>query len=308
LREDFVKPEKIEYGGWPNCYRLANEQVELIVTTDVGPRIIRFGFVGERNEFKEFAGAMGKTGGDKWNSFGGHRLWHAPEEEPRTYAPDNEPVEIEEHGGFIRLRPPVETSTGLQKEIDIYLDAQAAQVRVVHRLLNRSMWGIELAPWALSVMASGGSCIFPLPERGLHPENLQPASNLTLWKFTDMSDPRWTWGRKYIQLRQDVNLDSPQKVGASVPDGWAAYLNEGHLFVKKFDYESGARYADLNANFETFTNEEMLEVETLGPLQIIPAGGSIEHVERWGLFRDVAAPQNEADIDANIVPLVQQIP
>jgi hypothetical protein len=303
----FVKPEKIEYGGWPNCYRLANTEVELVATTDVGPRLIRFGFVGQRNEFKEFDGMMGQTGGDEWRIYGGHRLWHAPEEGPRTYAPDNDPVAIEEHGDFIRLRPPVETSTGLQKEYDVYLDPQSARARIVHRLINRSAWGIELSPWSLSVMAAGGHCIFPLPPRGSHPENLQPANTLTLWKFTDMSDPRWTWGRKYIQLRQDAQNDTPQKVGALLPDGWAAYWNNGHLFVKKFDYVPGASYADLNANFETFTNATMLEVETLGPLQTIAPGGSVEHVERWGLFRDVPAVQSEADIDTHLLPLVNEV-
>ena len=41
-----VKVEKTGYNGWQNCYRVSNGQIELIVTGDVGPRIIRFGFVG----------------------------------------------------------------------------------------------------------------------------------------------------------------------------------------------------------------------------------------------------------------------
>ena len=44
-----VKVEKIEYKGWHNCYRVSNGEVELVVTGDVGPRIIRFGFVGGQN-------------------------------------------------------------------------------------------------------------------------------------------------------------------------------------------------------------------------------------------------------------------
>lgn len=306
LWECFVNLEKIEYGGWPNCYRLSNDHVELIVTTDVGPRLIRFGFVGGQNEFKEFAEAMGKTGGDEWRSYGGHRLWHAPEEEPRTYVPDNDPVEVEEHDGFIRLRSPVEAN-GLQKEIDVSLDASAARAKVIHRLFNRSPWAIECAPWALSVMAPGGVCAFPLPPRGPHPENLAPASSLTLWKFTDMSDSRWTWGHKYIMLRQDEDNDVPQKVGAAVSDGWACYANGGRLFVKTFDFDPRAGYADLGVNFETFTNESMLEVETIGPLQSIAPNQSIEHVEKWALFRDVPTPQKEADIERDVLPRVQSV-
>ena len=39
--------EKIELGGWLNCFRYRNDKVELVVTTDVGPRIIFFGRDGE---------------------------------------------------------------------------------------------------------------------------------------------------------------------------------------------------------------------------------------------------------------------
>lgn len=37
--------EKTPYGGWPNCYRIFDNEIELIVTTDVGPRVIRYGFI-----------------------------------------------------------------------------------------------------------------------------------------------------------------------------------------------------------------------------------------------------------------------
>jgi len=101
--------EKINYQGWPNCYRLFNECIELIATTDIGPRIIRFGFVGQQNEFAEFAHMIGRTGGNEWRGYGGHRLWHAPEAQPRSYIPDNEPITIEQHDDFIRLIQPMET-------------------------------------------------------------------------------------------------------------------------------------------------------------------------------------------------------
>ena len=57
-----VKVDKIEYKGWKNCYRVTNGEIELIVTGDVGPRVIRFGFVGGQNLFKEFPDELGKAG------------------------------------------------------------------------------------------------------------------------------------------------------------------------------------------------------------------------------------------------------
>src|SRR5215475_104744 len=61
-----LKVEKVEYKGWQNCYRVSNGEVELIVTGDVGPRVIRFGFVGGQNLFKEYADQLGKTGEKKF--------------------------------------------------------------------------------------------------------------------------------------------------------------------------------------------------------------------------------------------------
>lgn len=297
--------EKISYQGWPNCYRLANDVVDLVVTTDVGPRIIRFGFVGEDNEFKEYPEMLGKTGGDEWRIYGGHRLWHSPEAKPRTYFPDNVPVRIEKRARSVRLTQTTETTTGIQKEIDLALDTRTAHVRVTHRLRNRGLWAVELAPWSLSVLAQGGKAIIPLPPRGSHEQNLLPTSASTFWAYTDMTDPRWTWGQRYVMLRQDPRMEKPQKIGAMVPDGWAAYARNGHLFVKKFAFDPAATYPDFGSNVETFTNNDMLELETLGPLTRLEPSAAVEHVEDWYLFRDIPEPRSDHEVDEHILPRVE---
>ena len=300
-----VDLQRTDYRGWPDCYRLSNNLIDLIVTTDVGPRIIRFGFAGEENEFKEYDDMAGVAGGAEWRIYGGHRLWHAPEAKPRTYCPDNSPVTLEEHADFVRLIQPTEAPTGIQKEIDIRLSAAEANVEVTHRLRNTNLWAVELAPWAVSVMTPGGTAIIPLPPRRSHQESLLPANTIALWTYTDMADPRWHWGKKYVMLSQDPNLDSPQKAGVMAVDGWAAYARAGHLFVKQFSYVEGARYPDLGCSVEAFTNADMLELETLGPLADLQPGASVEHVEHWHLFRDVPTPRNDADVDRDVLALVK---
>ncbi|MBI5930691.1 MAG: hypothetical protein HY862_15385 [Chloroflexi bacterium] len=298
--------EKVQYAGWPNCYRLANRDIELIVTGDVGPRIIRFGFIGQENLLKEYAQFAGKTGGNEWRIYGGHRLWHAPEERPRTYAPDNSPIQIEDHTSFVRIIQPVETSTGIQKELDITLSPDQPHVQVTHRLRNTNLWSVNLAVWALSVTAPGGKIIIPLPPSGSHADNLLPTRHLTLWAYTDMADPRWTWGSEYIMLRHDSNNPHSQKVGTYVPQGWLAYVRNNTLLVKRFDVVAGAEYPDLGSNVETYTDVDMLEVETLGPLVNLAPAATVEHTEHWHLFHDVPTPMNDADVIAHILPKVDQ--
>ena len=303
--QDGVRVDQVGYGGWLNCYRLYNGLVDLIVTTDVGPRIIRLGFVGAENEFHEYAEALGKTGGDEWRNYGGHRLWHAPEVVPRTYHPDNEPVQWEEHAGFVRVIQATDTTACIRKELDIRLWPHDPQVQVTHRLRNENPWAVELAPWALSVMAPGGTAILPLPPRGAHDEFLLPTNTITLWAYTDMSDPRFHWGRKYVLARQDPQARSQQKVGLWAPDGWAAYARNSHLFVVTFEPVPAARYPDLGCCLETWIDAEMLELETLGPLTRLEPGAAVEHVEHWWLFDGVGLPESDEDVDQAVLPRVR---
>ena len=299
--------EKIAYKGWKTCYRLSNKVIDLVVTGDVGPRIIRLGFVDGPNEFAEFTEMLGLTGGDEWRIYGGHRLWHAPEIPPRTTAPDNAPITAEEHAGCVRFIQPVEAITGIQKELDVTLDPGEAHVTVVHRLRNTNLWTIELAPWALSVMAQGGKAIIPLPPRGTHGENLLSSSSITLWAYSDMSDRRWSWGTRYVMLQQEPGNDKPQKAGFWVPDGWVAYARDGCLFVKTFTPDARACYPDRGCSVEVFTNDRMLEVETLGPMIYLEPGADIEHVEHWFLFSAVPAPENASDVEAYVMPKIEAV-
>lgn len=301
-----VRLDVVTYAGWRNCLRLTAGPVELVVTTEVGPRVIRCGLRGKPNLFKEYAEQHGQTGGDGWRIYGGHRLWHAPEVKPRTYAPDNEPVTWTWKGGTLTLSQPVEPTTGIEKQIRI-TPAANGLIDLQHRLINRNPWEIELAPWCLTVMAPGGRAVFPQEPFMPHTQHLLPARPMVLWHYTDMADPRWTWGRQFIQLRQDATAQAPQKVGLFIRDGWAAYTLRGQVFIKRFPARLDQPHADFGCNAETFTNADMLEVESVGALARIPAGGYVDHAERWGIFA-ARVGGTESQIEAGLLPLVRRVP
>ncbi|CAN5757406.1 hypothetical protein BH20VER1_BH20VER1_28430 [soil metagenome] len=96
------------FGGWENNLRLHNEHAELIVTLDVGPRVISYRTIDGANVFKTFEEQLGGTGESEWKSRGGHRFWLAPEHEVLSYIPDNATVEhriISEHEVEIATPP-----------------------------------------------------------------------------------------------------------------------------------------------------------------------------------------------------------
>ena len=100
-------------------------------------------------------------------------------------------------------------------------------------------------------------------------------------------------------------MSLPQKIGVFDSDGWAAYANKNALFVKQTPIQFDGVYPDLGANFEVFTNDQILEVESLGPLEMIPPKGMIDHLESWTLFDNVPQPENEEDVEKYILPLLK---
>lgn len=296
--------EKVPYGGWPNSVRLSNGKLELIATTDVGPRILHLAFPGGSNLFKVWPDQLGKSGGPDWRIYGGHRLWHGPEVKPRTYAPDNRPVTSDWDGRRLKLTQPVEEATGLQKELEIALGTDAS-VTVVHRLLNRSPWDVETAPWALTVCQGPGRALVPQEPYIAHADKVLAARSVTLWGYTDMADPRYVWGTKFVQLRSDPAVSRSQKVGFMNTVGWAAFNRGDEVFVKRFAFDPRATYADFGCNTEIYTSGDMLELETLGPLGRIAPGAAVEHVERWYLFRASLGP-DDAALETGLAPLLRQ--
>ena len=290
--------EKVEFFGLKNCYRMFNDNIDLIVATEVGPNILRFGVVGERNEFQVSKSDWG---------YGGHGLRHAPEAFPR-YFPEIDPVAVEEHDKFVRFTQTKVPPTAIKKEIDIPVSIKGNHVSIVHRLYNCSLWPVEVSPWASTHMQVGGRSILPLPPRLPHGEgSLLPTSSLAIWPYCDLSDPRLVLGKKYVMLRQDDRVPGVYKLGLLDSDGWLAYYNDGHLFVITYDYKEGALYPDFNCPAECMCSKGGFELETLAPLVTLPPGGSAEHIENWFLFRDVPEPQNDNDIDQNILPLIKKI-
>ena len=297
--------EQINYKGWPNCIRVRHDECELIVSTDIGPRILYAGLAGGQNFLHLLPEQLGKIGGNEWRIYGGHRLWLGPESIPMSYAPDNEPLLYRFEQDILTLTQPLERSTGMIKEMEISPAAGKDRFTVLHRLINRNLRDVEMAPWALSALAQGGRAILPQEPFGEGDDHLLPARSLALWQYTKMNDPRWIWGEKYIQALQDISRPSEQKIGLMNKQGWAAYCLGNEILVKLFEFDPLARYTDLGSNNEVYINGHFLEMETLGPLLIIPSGGMAEHREHW-MIKKIRIGIEEEDIDQELLPLIDR--
>lgn len=299
--------QKVPYLGAQNNIRLTNGVVELVIATDYGPRVMRYAMVGsgpDGNIFATIDGLTLKTSLGDWYIRGGHRMWIAPEAIPRSYEPDNTPIEAQVDGNTVKLIEPTEKTTQIQKEMWVTLDPTGSHVTVVHRLTNKGLFGVDMAVWALSAMNKGGTAVFPQEPFVSHDAEVRPARPMVLWGYTNLTDPRWIFGKSYFTLHQDPTMKDAQKIGILNRLGWAAYARNGNLFLKRFSYDSAKSYPDYNCNNETFTNDVFLELETLGSLEHVEPGQTITHVENWWLYKGVDLGNGEAGIAAALLPIL----
>ncbi len=279
-----------------DCVPLENAALSLLVTQSVGPRIISLRFHGGDNLFAELPEYVTeRSDGQVYHFYGGHRLWHAPESMPRTYALDDEPVEISSTNDGLSVSKPAERETGIEKSIQISLVEQKPQVIVRHMLTNRALWAVECAPWAITQVKTGGVAILP---QSREQTEFLPNRALALWPYTDVTSPNVSWGDRTILVRAE--MPGPFKVGFPNPRGWLAYWLDGTLFVKRAAFDPGAQYYDFGSSSECYCNQRFLELETLGPVSRLEPGESVTHTETWELYADVDYPADE-DVAQRIV-------
>jgi hypothetical protein len=279
-----------------DCVRLENDSLSLWATTGVGPRILGLALHGEENLFAVLPGiTLDCPGVGAYHFYGGHRLWYAPEDPRRTYLPDDQDVEVDQTADGVRLTQPTHPETGIQKQITIRLQAAGARVVVEHTLYNRGRMAVELAPWAITQLRTGGLAIVPLAAPAADDFKVLPNRSIALWPYTDLSSPHVQIGKQLLRVAATMDRGD-FKVGLPNPAGWLAYLVGRTLFIKYVPYHAGADYFDLGSSSECYCNARFIELESLGPRAMLPAGNFASHAENWELVGDVTLPAGEGDL------------
>ena len=302
-----VTISEIKYKNFGKCVKMENEVASVIVTVEVGPRIISYCLNGKENilledvdrEFyengEEFRSYFGED--ETWYIYGGHRLWSSPESFPHSYVPDNYPCEYAVlEDGSLCIMPP-ETRTGQQHCMLIQLNEKTSNLLVMHSIQNVSGAIVSLAPWAMSVCSAGGVEIFPQSTKD---NGLLSNRRNVFWSYSDIYDDRFFLCNKYGTLQQVKGAEGKFKIGINNEDGWAAYVNNGQIFKKNFVMNINGEYPDYGCNFETFTNGIFLECESLGELKTLKNGETVYLTEMWSLLPcdETFDRKDEASIDA----------
>jgi len=278
--------ETTNFRGWPQTLRVSNDFVELLVTTDVGPRIISYQADHRGNVMFVDDDECGGVDEGEFIARGGHRFWIAPEDWITSYHVDNREVTWRQSGprGELVIESLQTDPILLRKTLTIALDKDGPGVTLEHTATNEGGSPLEVATWGVTMLRPGGLEIIPQPPMGSHPHDFQPNRGIVLWPYTDLGDPRLTFGSEFWLLSHDQELEKAMKIGLTHRLKWVGYITEDLFFIKSMKYDPSGTYPDGGCNLETFVNDKTLQLESLGHLKKLEPGESTAHTERWHLF------------------------
>ena len=254
------------YKNFGNCVVLERGGFKAMITIDIGPRIIYYGtddfnFFSEdidRNVSKggEFFDKEYKEG-ETWYLYGGHRVWKSPED-LFTYTPDNYPVEwtcSDEFSGEFRCH----VSNKFDYTLSVKIDENGSLN--VKNAVKTKCCDENYHVWALSVMCKNGVLRVPLNEKT---DDLNPIQNLVFWPYDDLSDERFSMADGLLKVCQ-IDKENPLKLGLFSKKGRAYYtVGDKTLKITCESLDLEGKYPDFGCNFETYTNNHILEIEWLG--------------------------------------------
>jgi len=277
--------------------RLSNEHLWVEMLARAGPRIVRLGLAGSSiNLLAETPGEGWDTPHGRYDLFGGHRLWFAPEDPDRVAIPDGQGLVVEPDGHGLRLTGVAERPTGLVRSMTVSLDQRGPGLEVCHALLNSGETAIELAPWPITQLPLGGTVF--LPERAATDgHHVHPNRTLVLWPYTSWDDPRFR--PRDGLLTVEALPGSGLKLGYFNDQGWVGYVRDGVSLVRRFEPLPGQPHPDLGCNVEVYVGSRYLELELLGPLGVLEPGATVTLLERWEVGR--------VDTSAEVWALAEQI-
>lgn len=289
-----VKVEVIEsYKDYGKVVAITNGVIEAYVTVDIGPRIIRFGYVDGQNILCDNRPALGRKTdaeyqaffgeGRGWESLGGYRVWVTPEGYPETYTPDDRPVSFTVNTDSVVFNALPDEEVGILKTVTIKMDPDDANMTVNATVKNISGKEKEYAVWVIAVCSAGGNLVIPM---NTNDTGYLHNRSISVWPYTDLGDSRLRFGKKYVVVSQDVNATCPAKLGFDLNNGTVHYVLGDDVFTKRYDAKHGELpYPDGDCSFETYTNSAMIEVESLSDVKKVENGGTNEITEFWSLSK-----------------------
>jgi hypothetical protein len=285
----YSQVQKISYRGYTDCYKIANDSVEVIIVAQSGARVLRYALNGVNMIFEDPA-IDGKTLTDFLS---------------KTFAPDGGrfdfrgaanlgnnrdtlwvgPYTTEITGEYsVKMTSMVDHNMGINISREFSLDPASSRLKIRQIMTNKSTINRTWYFWGRTFSPYGGKVVIPVNPNSKFQSKwgYYEGSTFISTNASDSNvqiiDSLFTLRAEHTAARKRYAMDAKQ--------GWILYGNNAVLFMMKFEIDLSKSY--LTESGETiiiFTDgERLVELEPTSPAKLMVPGDSLVFKEEWWLF------------------------
>jgi hypothetical protein len=282
--------------AWPESLTLNNGRIEVVIVPEIG-RIMQMRFSGEKDgpfwENRALDGRSPDSKSSEWGNFGGDKAWPAPQADwakmtgrawPPPAAFDSMPVQVRREDNAVVLVSPVDPHYGIVVERRIELAAGEAEMTVTTTFHKRSGDPVRVSVWIVTQLKDPEIMFMSLPRNSRFPEGYNKQSE-KLPANLKVASGMVTCTRAR-EFSAKIGSDSSRLI-------WAGPREILEIFS---EHEDQGEFPDNGSSAEIYTNPDpnaYIELELLGPLQTLAAGGKVSRKQTYRLHRRGPAPITE---------------
>lgn len=264
----------IDYAGWKNCIHITNTVFEAVLTTEVGPRIIRFARVGGPNMLWLDEFTAGQTEETKtWRAYGGHSFDAVIDGDPYL-PPENAPVayELTKDGVIFET---VEKN-GVAKTIAVRM-CRRGGLEIKETIANNGNEPRTVVVNGNTLLHGGGVAAMPLKKE----------DELLFGSVC----PKVQRGENLALVEHDESEANGYKLLFNLDELWCGYFSKGNLFIMTSPKMDEPYAGGVNLSLEA--SPRRFRMSSYSPEKVLQPGESVLHTEVWNIFTGMPCPSGE---------------
>jgi hypothetical protein len=286
----------VDFAGYRGCVKLENDMTVVILGPHAGGRILSYTLHEKEALFRNTAqdGWVSSADASPVNVSAG-RFDIGPEHTiPKHPNLWRGPWQIEITGPRqARMTSVADDATGVQLVRDFVLGKDDTQLSVTQTIHNISDETQHWCHWGRTLAQGHGICLIPLTPHSRFPKNYVMYGPGSVINFRP-DDPNLRTRDGFLEI---IGPPEHAKLGMDSHAGWFAYLMRNDvLFVKRYKTYPDRAYSEMAALTISiwYKDEEVCELEPIGPKENIAPGQSASFTEDWWLLPCDFPPEGQA--------------
>ncbi len=254
-----------------NCLQMNDENTEVLVTLDYGPRIVSI----HTNNGRELIyqapdAAIGRPHG--------HKMRITFEKSTNGIYCDHAPVRYSPMTEGVRFVQSVTEPAQMEVIMDVCL-TENGSLTVEHSIINRSKDPVKVSIYTETPFTRDGFVVIP---QGNAASSERPGKIMTLWDGCSWSDERLFIGDRYVMVRSLDEAGKPRlKIGVNDTDGIVGFIGSKGCLIKQYTHNRNALYPFYNCSAFATENNGWLSIQMTSPFYLVEPEEAARHTEIW---------------------------